>query len=169
MKGHKHLRRYLRPSGGRCPGERDLGYRNGVSEPIGQHEEEVLGTAYDARLMRRLLGYVRPYRGMAFGALALILASSVLQLLGPLLTAVALDLFIRPRGAAGHLAAPSIWVRDHLLARGIDPGQVAPQGVAVVAILYLATLALIFASLYAQGYVLQMMGQYIMNDLRRQI
>ncbi len=26
------------------------------------HEEEVLGKAYDSRLMRRLLGYLRPYR-----------------------------------------------------------------------------------------------------------
>ena len=26
------------------------------------HEEDVLGKAYDARLMRRLLGYLRPYR-----------------------------------------------------------------------------------------------------------
>ena len=40
-----------------------------MSEPLAQHEEEVLGKAYDARLMRRLLGYVRPYRRMAFGAL----------------------------------------------------------------------------------------------------
>ena len=26
------------------------------------HEEEVLGKAYDARLMRRLLGYLRPHK-----------------------------------------------------------------------------------------------------------
>jgi ATP-binding cassette subfamily B multidrug efflux pump len=148
----------------------DLGYRNEVSEPVGQHEEEVLGKAYDARLMRRLLGYVRPYGGMAFGALLLILASSLLQLVGPLLMAVSLDLFIRPRGStASHLAGPSIWVRDHLLARGIDPAQVAPQGVAVMAVLFLATLVLILVTVYGQGYILQMMGQYIMNDLRRQI
>jgi ATP-binding cassette subfamily B multidrug efflux pump len=140
-----------------------------VSEPLGHHEEEILGKAYDARLMRRLLGYVRPYRGMAFGALALILLSSLLQLAGPLLTAVALDLFIRPRGVSSQLATPSVWVRDLLLARGIDPAQVAAQGVMVTAIVYVAILGLVFASLYAQGYVLQLMGQYIMYDLRRQI
>jgi len=151
------------------PVEPDLSYRNSVSEPAGPHEEEVLGKVYDARLMRRLLGYVRPYRGMAFGALALIFVSSLLQLLGPLLMAVALDLFIRPPGTGGQLAAPSVWVRDQLLARGVDPAQVAPQGVAVIALMTLTTLCLVFISLYAQGYVLQMMGQYIMNDLRRQI
>jgi ATP-binding cassette subfamily B multidrug efflux pump len=146
-----------------------LRYRTPVSEPLSHHEEEILGKAYDARLMRRLLGYVRPYRGMAFGALALILLSSVLQLAGPLLTAVALDLFIRPKGLQSQLAAPSLWVRDLLLARGIDPGQVAVQGVVVTSLAYVVVLGLAFAALYAQGYVLQVMGQYIMYDLRRQI
>src|SRR5215203_1286436 len=119
--------------------------------------------------MRRLVGYVRPYRGMAFGALSLILTSALLQLAGPLLMAVALDLFIRPPGTGGQISTPSVWVRDLLVARGIDPSQVAPEGVAVIAVLYLAILTLIFASVYAQAYVLQIMGQYIMNDLRRQI
>ncbi len=140
-----------------------------MSEPLGQHEEEVLGKAYDARLMRRLLGYVRPYRRMAFGALALILVSSLLQLAGPLLTAVAIDLFIRPPGPRSQLATPSQWVQGLLLARGIDPGQVAAQGVAVTAVVYVVVLGFVFAALYAQGYVLQVMGQYIMYDLRRQI
>lgn len=119
--------------------------------------------------MRRLLSYVRPYRGMAFGALALILLSSLLQLAGPLLTALALDLFVRPRGLQTQLATPSLWVRDLLLARGIDPAQVAVPGLMVVSITYMATLGLAFVTLYAQGFVLQLMGQYIMNDLRRQI
>ena len=144
-------------------------YRTPMSEPLAQHEEEVLGKAYDARLMRRLLGYVRPYRRMAFGALALILVSSLLQLAGPLLTAVAIDLFIRPPGPRSQLATPSQWVQGLLLARGIDPGQVAAQGVAVTAVVYVVALGFVFAALYAQGYVLQVMGQYIMYDLRRQI
>ena len=140
-----------------------------MSEPLAQHEEEVLGKAYDARLMRRLLGYVRPYRRMAFGALGLILVSSLLQLAGPLLKAVAIDLFIRPPGPRSQLATPSQWVQGLLLARGIDPGQVAAQGVAVTAVVYVVVLGFVFAALYAQGYVLQVMGQYIMYDLRRQI
>jgi len=140
-----------------------------MSEPLAQHEEEVLGKAYDSRLMRRLLGYVRPYRRMAFGALGLILVSSLLQLAGPLLMAVAIDLFIHPPGPRSQLATPSQWVQGLLLARGIDPGQVAAQGVAVTAVVYVVVLGLVFAALYAQGYVLQVMGQYIMYDLRRQI
>jgi ATP-binding cassette subfamily B protein len=143
-----------------------------MSEPAAasHHEEEVLGKAYDSRLMRRLLAYVRPYGDMALGALGLILLSSLLQLMGPLATAIALDLFVRPPGAAaGPVAAPSAAVRNLLVARGIFPADVAVPGLTAVAVFYLAVLALTFCALYAQGYVLQLMGQYIMKDMRGQI
>ncbi|HEX3552614.1 MAG TPA: ABC transporter ATP-binding protein [Thermoanaerobaculia bacterium] len=140
-----------------------------MSEPAGHHDEEVLGKAYDARLMRRLLGYIRPYKGMTATALVLILASSLFQLAGPLITAVTLDLFIRPQGSESQISAPSVFIRSQLLARGIDPAQIAVPGLTVMSLIFLATLILTFVALYAQGYVLQLMGQYIMNDLRRQI
>ncbi|HRC85987.1 MAG TPA: hypothetical protein PK413_10295, partial [Thermoanaerobaculia bacterium] len=54
----------------------------------GMQEEEALGRSYDWRLMRRLLGYVRPYRGQAGAAVGLIVLSSLMQLVGPLVTAV---------------------------------------------------------------------------------
>jgi ATP-binding cassette subfamily B protein len=133
------------------------------------HDEEILGKAYDARLMRRLLAYLHPYRGMTAGALVLILFSSLLQLVGPLTVAVALDLFIRPQGEDTRLSAVSREVRDLLLARGVDPGAVRLEGLAVIAGVYLVTLILTFVVLYAQGYLMQLMGQHVMNDLRRQI
>ena len=34
-----------------------------MSQANNYHEEEALGKAYDARLMRRLMQYIRPYRG----------------------------------------------------------------------------------------------------------
>jgi ATP-binding cassette subfamily B protein len=132
-------------------------------------EEEALGKAYDARLMRRLMTYLRPYRGMTVGAVVLILVSSALQLVGPLVFAVAMDLFIRPQEEPGRLSGASVWVRDMLLARGIEPASVAAQGISVVAVIYLVTLVLTFFVLYAEGYLMQLMGQYIMNDLRRQV
>ncbi len=142
-----------------------------MSEAESPHEEEeILGKAYDARLMRRLLSYVKPYRGMTLASVALILVSSVLQLVGPLVTAVALDLFMRPdapRGAV--LSNAGRAVRDVMIAHGIDPRLVQPQGLAVAAIVYLAAVALTFVTVYAEGYVMQLMGQYIMYDLRRQI
>jgi ATP-binding cassette subfamily B protein len=140
-----------------------------VSEPISHHEEESLDKAFDAGLLRRLLAYLRPYRGMTVSALALILLSSLLQLVGPLTVAVALDLFVRPRGAGTQISAISAWVRDLLLARGIDPALIPAQGLAVTSCVYLASLVLTFCVLYAEGYVMQLMGQYVMNDMRREI
>jgi ATP-binding cassette subfamily B multidrug efflux pump len=144
-------------------------YRCGVSD-ANPHEEEILGKAYDARLMRRLLTYLRPYRWMTAGSVALILLSSVFQLIGPLATAVAIDLFVRPHQArSASLSSASLVVRDALLARGIDPARVQAQGLAVVAVVFVAAVALTFVTLYAEGYVMQLMGQYIMYDLRNQI
>src|SRR6185295_19866351 len=110
--------------------------------------EEALGKAYDAGLMRRLLAYLRPYRGMTVSALALILLSSLLQLVGPLAMAVALDLFIRPRGAGTQISTISAWVRHLLLARGIDPAAIPAQGLAVTSCVYLGSLLLTFFVLY---------------------
>jgi ATP-binding cassette subfamily B multidrug efflux pump len=136
------------------------------------HEEEILGKAYDARLMRRLMGYVRPYRWMAATALLLIFAGSLLQLVGPLATAVALDLFIYPQGQAespDQISPISRRVQEAMLARGVDPADVRLEGVAAVSGVFLVSLVLTFFILYTQGYVMQWMGQRIMNDLRAQI
>jgi len=131
------------------------------------HEEEVLGKAYDARLMRRLLGYVRPYRGMTVAAVALIVLSSLLQLVGPLATAVALDLFIRPPDNPAERSPVVAQVQGFLDARGLDPTP--GEGIAAIAAVYLAALVLTFFVLYVQSYVMQMMGQHIMFDLRAEV
>jgi ATP-binding cassette subfamily B protein len=141
-----------------------------VSEPISQHEEEVLGKAYDSRLMRRLLGYVRPYGWMTALSLGMIFISSLLQLVGPLVTAVTVDLFIRPAAGRETSSAASVWVRGFLLTHGIeDPLRIAPRGIAVAALFYFASVGLTFVVVYVEGYVMQLMGQYIMSDLRKQI
>ncbi|MEM7481376.1 MAG: ABC transporter ATP-binding protein [Acidobacteriota bacterium] len=135
------------------------------------HEEEVLGKAYDGRLMRRLLGYVRPYRGMAAGAVALIILSSFLQLVGPLATAVAIDLYIRPPDPNGEQAAEqssaALWAGEQLAAVGIV--LTPAEGITVMAAIFFVSLVLSFGVLYLQGRVMLMMGQYVMRDLRNQI
>jgi ATP-binding cassette subfamily B multidrug efflux pump len=131
-----------------------------------QHQEEVLGKAYDGRLMRRLLGYVRPYRGQMAAAVALIVLSSVLELVGPLATAVALDLYVRPEGG-GAPTGLSRWVAETLAARGIEPTPT--EGIAWVSAVFLGALLAAFGVLYCQSYVMQLMGQRIMRDLRREI
>jgi ATP-binding cassette, subfamily B, multidrug efflux pump len=105
-------------------------------------EEEILGKAYDARLMRRLLGYLRPYKLQVAIALAAIIAASVLQLAQPWLMKVAIDDYI----ARGDVA-------------GMDG----------IALAFLAILLGSFALEYLQTWVLQMTGQRIMYDMRMQI
>ena len=108
----------------------------------GHHEEEVLGKAYDSRLMRRLLTYLRPHRSQVLVALAAIAASSVLQLAPPYLTKVVIDRYIPARDLSG---------------------------LGLIAALYLATLLTSFVLEYIQTWTLQMTGQRIMFDMRMQI
>jgi ATP-binding cassette subfamily B protein len=137
-----------------------------MSDGDALHQEEVLGKAYDGRLMRRLLGYVRPYRGHMVVAVALIVLSSVLELVGPLATAVALDLYVRPEGG-GAPTGVSRWVAAALAARGLQPTPA--EGIAWVSAVFLGSLVAVFGVLYWQSYVMQLMGQLIMRDLRREI
>ena len=120
-------------------------------------EEEVLGKAYDGRLMRRLLGYMRPYRLRIAVSLAFLLAQSALQVLGPLLTRTAVDRYIAP--GAGHLSG--------FLARFLPAD--AASGLARIGLLYLAVLAGSFVCEFVQMYLMQYTGQLAMFDLRRQL
>jgi ATP-binding cassette subfamily B multidrug efflux pump len=106
------------------------------------HEEEVLGKAYDATLMRRLLWYLRPYKPQVALALAAIICASVLQLAQPYLMKLAIDRYI----ATGDL-------------RGIDR----------IALWFLGILVASFVLEYLQMWTLQMTGQRIMFDLRMEI
>jgi len=137
-----------------------------VSEAA-QHEEEALGRTYDGRLMRRLLGYLRPYRGATALAVVLIGASALLQLVGPLATAVALDLFVAPDDPSAPRAAVSRAVAAALDRFGLDPDPVA--GLAAASLVYLLALAAGFGVVYGQGYLMQVVGQRVMADLRAQI
>ena len=139
-----------------------------MAEAVDLYEESTLGKAYDARLMRRLVTYLLPYKRMVLGAVCLIVFSSLLQLVGPLATAVALDLFVRPFEEHPEvMSAISRWIDSELIHRGVE---VAPAtGLAAVALVYLVSLVLTFVVLYAQSYIMQMIGQRIMFDLRRDI
>jgi ATP-binding cassette subfamily B protein len=126
--------------------------------------EEPQSRPYDARLLRRLLRFALPYRYRAAAALALLLLSSLLQLTGPLVTAVALDRFM---GAPAPATAANGWYLRS--AERWWVGMAPGEGLAWLAGIYLATNLAAFAVLYAQGYLLQMMGQRIMADLRARV
>jgi ATP-binding cassette subfamily B multidrug efflux pump len=106
------------------------------------HEEEALGKAYDARLMRRLLRYARPYRLLVGSALALLALEGLLQLAGPLLTQYVIDVALpaRDAGAAARMA-----------------------------LLFAGTLAASFAANYAETLLTSLLGQRVMRDLRHEL
>jgi len=102
-------------------------------------EDEVLGKAYDARLMRRLLHYLRPYRRQVLVAFAAIVVGSAASLAQPYLIKLAIDRYI----AVGRL-----------------------EGLDRLAGIYLVILVASFAAEYVQTWTLQLTGQRIMFDLR---
>ncbi|HEU4559741.1 MAG TPA: ABC transporter ATP-binding protein [Longimicrobium sp.] len=112
------------------------------SAALAHHEEDPLQKPYDRRLMRRLLGYLRPYRLRVAAAVALLFAGSLTELAGPYLTKVALDEAIpnRDLGFLGALAAA-----------------------------YFATLVLALFLGYGQTLLTTWLGQRIMYDLRMQV
>src|ERR1700733_12512056 len=120
-------------------------------------EEEVLGKAYDARLMRRLLGYMRPYRGYVTLSLVFLLLQSLLQVAGPLLTKIAVDRYLQPNPSR----APTP-IDSYLPA---NPWN----GLAAVGVLYLGNLLGSFVFGFAQTYLMQYTGQLAMFDLRKQL
>ena len=65
------------------------------------HEEDLPAKIYDAAIARRLLGYLRPYRGTVLTALTLTIGLSLVRQIGPLLTKLAIDWYVAP--AAGQL------------------------------------------------------------------
>ena len=69
-------------------------------------EEEVLGKAYDSRLMKRLLTYLRPYRWQVAIALVAIVLKAGLDVLGPYLTKTAVDKYLVPQSR--HALAPGL-------------------------------------------------------------
>jgi ATP-binding cassette subfamily B multidrug efflux pump len=120
------------------------------------HEEEVLGKAYDSRLMKRLLTYLRPYKwqtGIALGSILLKVGADVL---GPYLTHVVIDRYLAP--VPGLRTPFDFFLSNKPLV-----------GIAQVAALGLGLLLFSFLLEYLQTYFMQLAGQMVMFDLRSQI
>jgi ATP-binding cassette subfamily B protein len=120
-------------------------------------EEEALGKAYDGRLMRRLVGYMRPYRKLVGISVAFLIAQSTLQVLGPLLTKIAVDRYIQPNPDR----VPTF----------LDPYLPADPwvGLARLGVLYLCVLGASFVCEFGQMWLMQYTGQLAMFDLRKQL
>ncbi len=120
-------------------------------------EEEVLGKAYDGRLMRRLLTYIGPYKTTVAFSLALLLINAMLQVVGPLLTALAIDRYLTPSGKVSHT------ILDPFLSH--NPWT----GLGQVSFLYFLALLIGMLCDFGQQYMMQWVGQRAMFDLRRDI
>ncbi len=103
------------------------------------HDEEALGKAYDGRLMRRLLRFVAPTRRLLALSAVLLVCARGADIVQPYLLKLAID---------GPIARGSL------------------EGLAHLALLYMAALAAEFLFSYAQLYVLQLAGQRVMCDMR---
>ena len=112
-------------------------------------EDEILGATYDARLIQRLLRYVRPYLGVTWLAIVLLLVASLADLGGPALYRIAIDRYIVP--GTGARTASDL------------------RGVAGVAVIYVIILAIGFGARWLQTYLMQLVGQRAMYDLRMHI
>jgi ATP-binding cassette subfamily B protein len=120
-------------------------------------EEEVLGKAYDSRLMKRLLGYLRPYKWQVVVALASIILQAGADVLGPFLTKTAIDKYLSSASAHNH----------SILDRFLSSRPLV--GIAQLGFCYLLLLLVSFGLEYTQTYFMQWTGLKVMFDLRSQI
>jgi ATP-binding cassette subfamily B multidrug efflux pump len=104
-----------------------------------EQDDEVLGKAYDARLMRRLWAFTRPHLRLVLATCALFPAVALLELSQPYLIKIAID--------------------DHILR-----GDWA--GLGGVAALFLLVLVALYALRATQAYLTQLTGQRVIHDLR---
>lgn len=105
-------------------------------------DDEILGKAYDARLMARMLRYLRPYWKLLAVSFSFLLLHTATQLLGPYITKVAIDRYIAHQDVAG-----------------LD----------LMALAYLGVVLLGFIFLFVQTYTTEYTGQRAMHDLRLEI
>ncbi len=105
-------------------------------------DDQILGKAYDARLMRRILKYLRPYWKFMAGSLLFLTLYTGTLLLGPYLTKIAIDTYITDRNL---------------------------HGLNLMALAYLGSVILGFFFLFAQTVITEYTGQRAMHDLRTQI
>lgn len=108
----------------------------------GFHEEDALGKAYDAHLMRRLLQYLRPYWLHVAGALLILLLGSAMAIVGP-------------------------WVTQRVIDEAIPNAD--QSLLAFLIVVFVGSIVLGFVLEYAQALVTTWLGQSIMYDLRREI
>ncbi len=122
-------------------------------------EDEIIGKAYDSRLMRRLLQYLRPYWGMTLFAFITTLFYGILQAVPAYLMKVEVDRYLDP---AHGQPLPNI------LANFLSPDPMV--GIVQIAVaLFLPAVVASFLLEFGQSFMMQVVGQKVMYDLRKQL
>jgi len=106
------------------------------------HEEEILGKAYDGKLMRRLLHYLRPYKWYVVLGIVLSMVVSALEAVRPYFTKIAVDDNIKNHDEHGLL---------------------------ITALMFLSVLTLRGVMQYFNSYLTQWIGQRTIFDLRMEL
>src|SRR5881392_4032801 len=115
------------------------------------HEEEALGKAYDSRLMRRLLQYMKPYKWRVVLALVMVAIVTPLELAPPLIFQKGIDKYFVPE------------------LKGLITEALAWSGIGWLSLVLLAVLVFDFLAQYIQIRIMQRVGQQTMYDMRREI
>ncbi|HUA93482.1 MAG TPA: ABC transporter ATP-binding protein [Terracidiphilus sp.] len=131
--------------------------KSGVQEPARKPDEDPVGKVYDARLARRLAGYVRPYWPQATISAVAVTIKSLCDVTGPYLVKVAIDRYL-----TGKPGAATNWLTRRL-------STDAYTGISELAAIYLVALLAGYLFEFIQTYLMQWTGQKIMFDLRRDI
>src|SRR3954468_17168624 len=113
-----------------------------MTAPAQPHEDDILGKAYDRKLMGRLLVYTRPYRSLMYGAFALLCVEGGIQVVGPLLTRRVIDVAVPTHNLRIVIVSTALFV----LARLTE-----------------------FVTSYGQTWLTSLLGQRVMRDLRMEI
>jgi ATP-binding cassette, subfamily B, multidrug efflux pump len=108
----------------------------------GLYEDEIIGKAYDRKLMARFVRYLAPYRWMVICTLVLLPPVAAAKLAQPYLLKMAID--------------------NHVMTGRME-------GLPLLALWFLLLLLADSLLTYAEVYLLQLLGQRIMQDLRMEL
>ena len=120
-------------------------------------EEEVLGKAYDSRMAKRLLAYLRPYRWQVTIALVAIFLKAIADVLGPYMIMTAIDKYLAHKPGA-HL---------EFLGRLLSSDPLS--GIRQIGLIYIGLLVFALGLEFLQTYFMLWTGQKVMFDLRSQL
>jgi ATP-binding cassette subfamily B protein len=136
--------------------------------PARKPDEDPVGKVYDARLMRRLAHYLRPYWLQAVISAISVTIKSLGDVAGPFLVMVGIDHYFPQNRASNDVAGATHWFSSaRWLTNWLSPDPM--RGITQLSLIFLAVLVSSYLFEFIQTYLMQWTGQKIMFDLRRDI